>query len=516
MWQAIKSDLSDFVNTISEDAENTLQSIDSKLQRDESSEDDVNNGVILDEYGNAVILDDGSETKGQFRDLTNFEMHGEISSAADEVAWLRSLKETYSVPLLPTGEDDIEDDIEEDGSKDNDDKEKDSGEKKNETKSVDESYEPIVDFTILDDEEIEEIQYFISSFSMQSYSPQIEQVLERYDETTKVFHEMLVPDQVSERNFWMRYFYRCDLDRVEYKWESEKVKARQELIQNGISSVKNFFGGAVKAVATASQEIDTHMENYEQALNKENEAQANGGGIAGVFLRNRPPFVMNTRVDDNDVDDDEEEYESEEELGWDDDEEDEEENNSQNDEKIHQLEQERDSLQATIKMQSSEIEELQQKLAVFMSPTDESEETVVEQKLKLIEKESELRAIKESIDIYLKEHGGDSETQGQNYASIVTQITNEFTSKKSEIVNLNAQMDKMKMSFEKTEQELKDEVLSLKAQLVAVNNTVASNENTGSEKDNEQSFSSGEKVGKNQEIALVEDDDNSWGGDWSD
>ena len=169
-------------------------------------------------------------------------------------------------------------------------------------------------------------------------------------------YDRLVPDQVSAEDFWQRYYYRLELDAS---------------TPSPLAGIRNLLGGAVSSLAHGLTDGD-----------------------------HRPPFVMNTAVDE---DDDEEE----EELGWDDDDDDEEEAGSGE----HQIEftdtatdqlkeelrvalEERDLLHDTTEMLKKEIAVLKE------SPAEAASEQIEQLKMQLFEKESELAAYQSgSMDV---------------------------------------------------------------------------------------------------------------------
>jgi hypothetical protein len=92
MWAALRSDLQEFVTTVSAEGANTLSVLDEKLTA--IDKDDVES----DEEGevqSAAVLD--GEVFGE-----GFESTGIISNAADELAHRRTLEETFLEKLPDT------------------------------------------------------------------------------------------------------------------------------------------------------------------------------------------------------------------------------------------------------------------------------------------------------------------------------------------------------------------------------------------------------------------------------
>jgi len=220
-----------------------------------------------------------------------------------------------------------------------------------------------------EDEDDPAVIEFLNHFDIQSKTDEISTILSKHSDTVGCHFENIVPVQVTYEQFWQRYFFRCDPDRIQKEWDEEDERARLErkvLIDKGKKTVQNLFGGALKAIqgGRGSHEDDEDEEEagesiYEkyQAEFQEKQRAMMGGGtdsgtdeeeekekssgigssLGGLFRGARPPFVMNTVVDDDDDDDDddnaeeyvEEEEEDEEEdcddddFGWGSDEDDE-------------------------------------------------------------------------------------------------------------------------------------------------------------------------------------------------
>jgi hypothetical protein len=263
--------------------------------------------------------------------------------------------------------------------------------------------------------EKKELAEYLESFSIDAKTEEISQLLSDHPGTLKVMFEDIVPATVTYEDFWKAYFYRCDADRIGRQWEEEDERAsaaRKARMNASISSVKNFWGGAVQAVSASLKEGDD---------------QADGGGTRtstgqvmekkGIFgATGRPPFVMNTAVDE-DGDDEEEE----EELGWDDDDDDLEDLDGDEEEsgevestseqivfsdqateklqeELRQALEERDQLHETVELQHNVISLLQsEKEAAANGTSGEGSNIEMETlKMELWEKDSELAAMKAS------------------------------------------------------------------------------------------------------------------------
>eukprot|EP00522_Entomoneis_paludosa_P018384 CAMPEP_0172452988 /NCGR_PEP_ID=MMETSP1065-20121228/10488_1 /TAXON_ID=265537 /ORGANISM="Amphiprora paludosa, Strain CCMP125" /LENGTH=449 /DNA_ID=CAMNT_0013205141 /DNA_START=120 /DNA_END=1469 /DNA_ORIENTATION=+ len=306
MWNALTSDLNEFVSTVAGDTSETLNRMDESFP-------------------------DGGKKE-------------QISPAAEERLRRMDMHETFDSPLV--SEEDPED------------------------------YK-------------KDVEAFLSDFSIDAQTDEIAKLLEENPDTLKLAFEALVPTKVKYEDFWQRYFYRCDEERIaaEIEEEEREEAAAREQAFKSLSSVGNLLGGAVKAVSASLTEDSSKA-------NKDSSFQLNQASNPGIFgPGGRPPFVMNTAVSEDE--------EEEEELGWDDDEEDDEAEEDQEDqiefndavtdklkEELKLAIEERDQLHETVKMQQNEIASLK---------TNGAESTEIEQlKTSLFEKESEIAALRAS------------------------------------------------------------------------------------------------------------------------
>lgn len=334
MWNALRSDLQEFVSTVTEDTSNVLSKLDAGMAEGDAGE----NG------------EDGAQTEG-----TKSPKHQVNHAELNEIMkLLRDHPGTYTEDLA-------------------------------------------------DEDDKEAVEEYLKNFSIEAKTDEIAEVLKDQEDVQKQFEE-LCPTQVAYEEFWKRYFYRCDEDRIAKQLQEETERARQaraEAIEDGIKSVTNFFGGAVHAVAST-------IAPEAEAGDTPNSQQA---GINFFGAKGRPPFVMNTAVSESGGDEEEEE----EELGWDDD--DDEDFDDVGDEskdtateqieftdkisedlqdKLKQAIEERDQIQQTVQMQAEEIKVLQNKLS-GAPDQDAGSGQVEELKLKLFEKDAELAALKANV-----------------------------------------------------------------------------------------------------------------------
>jgi Chromosome segregation ATPases len=215
----------------------------------------------------------------------------------------------------------------------------------------------------IEDGDDPDIVSFLNTFRIDSKTDDIGEILTKYPDTVGFFFEKFVPLTVTYEQFCQRYYFRCDPERIQLEWdiERERIKQeRQEFIDKGKKTVKNLFGGALKVIKGSTISQDSHnveqgtesiYEKYQAELEEKRKAlqeassrgshdqkQDNsnklksGGGFGGLFTNVRPPFVMNTAVDDedddsnsqddaytNDLDDaktDPDQEQEEEDLGW--------------------------------------------------------------------------------------------------------------------------------------------------------------------------------------------------------
>lgn len=413
MWNALKADFQEFVSTVTEDTSNVLSKLDSGM---DTNEDGVHDDDVGEEAG-----DDAVENQK----MANMADHRELKEI---MTLLRDHPGTYTEPL--TDEDDKE--------------------------AVDE---------------------YLKNFSIESKTDEIAEVLKEHEETVKKHFEELCPTQVSYGDFWARYFYRCDEERIARQLAEETERARQaraEAYEAGVKSVTNFFGGAVAAVAnTLAPEA------------KDGEDGNAGGGINFFGAKGRPPFVMNTAVDES-GDDDDLQGEEEEELGWDDD--DEEDLGFDQDtprsertteqieftdkvsedlkEKLKQAIEERDLVQQTVQLQAEEIRSLHSKLAGGDDAESENASEVEKLKLALFEKDAEIAALKARAHDESFEDGKDAGQGDGGDAQIaalqrrVQQLAQTLESKEAALKDSNDKLAKVTQELQSTRLQLSNDQAS--------------------------------------------------------
>jgi len=571
MWGALRSDLKEFASSIATDSTSVLETIDTKLNNENTTNAEYNSLLTSDPDGSACM--DVSE--GIALDLNNgkndpngneagddedddegtadntFIMESMMADVQEEIMRRIEMDETFVTPLLrsdvngvkvnkvqaaPAGKDDEEDIPAEKTTADDDeenegeveagtgvaDSEKEKDENiGNETQPLthpeketeeDAKFSPVPDREEDEEpeEDEEEIKQYLAEFDIQSKTEQISTLLSDYPHLADNF-ETLVPVVVTYEQFWQRYFYRCDPQRIIKEWQDEDERARlkrQELIGKGVKSVQNMFGGALQAfkkvtVQDGGKKEESIYEKYQAELEEKQKAmlptstednQNDKGGIGkrlgalGFFGgTGRPPFVMNTAESDNEEDiyeeDDEEEYEEEEEeLSWgsDDDEEEEEEDDddeSSDENGVDKSEQE--IVFTSPEAKSTEVEKLREELSDAQQDRDQLNETIKKQavelakykdtassasntgtgtdvgdaererlQMQIFEKDSELAALKASLD-----------DTHENDSAIDKRMEIKIQEKDKEIEKLNLEVKQLRIDVT-TAENLTEERLS--------------------------------------------------------
>ena len=316
-----------------------------------------------------------------------------------------------------------------------------------------------------DDDELykKDVTEFLANFSVEARTEEIAKLLEDNPETLKLVFEALVPTKVTYEEFWQRYFYRCDEERInaEIEEEEKRMTASRAEAFKSISAVGSILGGAVKAVSASLTEED----------------KKDGTGETGFFRASkRPPFVLNTAVSEGEDDEEEEE----EELGWDDDEDDGDDaadggqiefNDVATENLQEQLKlavEERDQLHQTVEMQKKE-------LASLKTAGAESSE-IDKLKTQLFEKESEVAALRASM---LDDSGVEGDGPSGYSAKIeslmekLKAMAKQAEEDKNALAEVRKERDDLVSqvsSLESASKELNDEVAVLRSENVSLKN----------------------------------------------
>lgn len=308
------------------------------------------------------------------------------------------------------------------------------------------------------DAEISRVDAFLKSLNINDRTDEISNLLEKHPNTLRLHFGTLVPEVIHYEDFWERFFYRCDEKQIEREWEEEHERARKARAEL-VGSVSNFFGVAAKAVASSVSNALTEDDAGNPGKAK---------SLVGLFGPSaRPPFVMNTALDE---DDDEEEV-----LGWDDDEDDEEQLSAGLDSssrldstsrqvgeeeiqfkdvaleavegQLKQAIEERDQLHETIALQTKEIVSLK-------SGNDSSSQVVMQLRAELKAKETELYTLKQETESEMMKSTA-TDDQGVNLAAKVKHLTSLLSTK-------DLQLSKAQGTYTTNIKELDDKVVALK------------------------------------------------------
>ena len=107
-----------------------------------------------------------------------------------------------------------------------------------------------------DEDDLAEVKTFLSSFYRTIYRRREEchAILRQHPNTVALHFANLVPDQMSYEDFWQRYFFRCDVDRLLDQWDrrgKQLAAARAESVQRGLKGLQTSLKGLQATVATA-------------------------------------------------------------------------------------------------------------------------------------------------------------------------------------------------------------------------------------------------------------------------
>jgi len=243
MWKALRSDIAEFVTTVAEESTDAIQKIDDHITKIDENRSLDPNKKQSESSGDIFLGDD-------LYVATNASQNGASSLALSETDRLRSSISTYTDPLM----------------------------------------------------ESKDSSAFKASFEIKAVTEEISQILKTYSDVQDFFSE-LVPTQVTYEDFWSRYFFRCDVDRIEKQLEEEREMiraARAEKIASSVGLVANFIGSAVSAVGKVAS-------SKEKEIHKNTDATPNS----------ESPFIPHAIVPEKFEDDIDEE-----DLGWDDDDDD--------------------------------------------------------------------------------------------------------------------------------------------------------------------------------------------------
>ena len=382
-----------------------------------------------------------------------------------------------------------------------------------------------------DDEDYKnDVEEFLAGFSIEERTDEISKLLEENPDTLKLSFEALVPTKVKYEDFWQRYFYRCDEERINAEIEEEDAKAAETRAQafKSISAVGNLLGGAVKAVSASLTEDEKNAQAHQKS-----------GNESGFFGSARPPFVLNTTVSEDEDDE-------EEELGWDDDEDDDEGEDGDNGEaqiefndvateklqkQLKLAVDERDQLQQTVEMQQKEI-------AALKRPGAEGSE-IEKLKTQLFEKESEVAALRasalddsdvvenapsgeaakieqliqkiQSLETKAKEDKNTVDEALKEKEELITKVSNlEAESKKLEEETLLLRNENSSLKTKLDEKEKRVQTLLAESQKMELQHNDEKTKPSGTSADSPETISSAVKVEKVDDTKATDDWDDDW------
>ncbi|KAL9190396.1 hypothetical protein ACHAXT_007607 [Thalassiosira profunda] len=245
------------------------------------------------EFGSAgdQVEESGNEEGGLLYKMGLFGVTATEELTPDTEAARRcELEETFTAPLLVVSEEDDSGNIAED-----------------EGDARDVSFDQY--FT-----ERNDVRQFLAAFDVQAHTEEISELLATEDDDTltplQVHFQSLVPQTVSYQDFWARYYYRCDPNRIAREWEREDAfeelrRARWEEDKERalkeasdaigevgrsaaafMGSVKGGLSGAVEAIA-ASPLVMAAMEEDEGLYYEEEEIEIDTDEEGGVEEKGR-------------------------------------------------------------------------------------------------------------------------------------------------------------------------------------------------------------------------------------
>ena len=426
MWSALKADFQEFVSTVTEDTSNVLSKLDAGMDKDEDQDGAMEREQEDEE---AAELEQDAAVDEKNNNKTKMAKRVDHRELQEIMTMLRDHPGTYTEPMT-------------------------------------------------DEEDTEAVEEYLTQFSIESKTDEIALVLNEHQDTVKKHFEELCPTQVSYADFWTRYFYRCDQDRIALQLVEETEHERQkraEAFEAGVKSVTNFLGGAVAAVASTIAPEPRDSADHGKA------GPGTSASINFFGAKGRPPFVMNTAVDESGDDDDAQDEDEEEELGWGDDDEDEEDLGFDQDtpraartteqieftdkvledlkEKLKQAIEERDQMQQTVQLQAEEISSLRSKV-VGDNPEPVNSSELDKMKLALFERDAEIAALKarnhdESLE---GAKGAEMEHSSENMIDDlkqqIQQLTQSLLSKEAALKDSNNKLDIVSQELESTRLQL--------------------------------------------------------------
>jgi DNA repair exonuclease SbcCD ATPase subunit len=429
MWSALRSDFKELTSSLANDGNQVLQEIEKKLVEKPSGHDrdeDSNEGeyeespsILMGEDGEVAYVNP-SRSAGEDEDSVSSAMQEAIRRMADE--------ETYLEPLLVNEVNGVKTSTLK--------KEPSVGKVKNDydlneslvedSDQMDDNTENEVGFLLYTDEDDPIVIQFLQNFDIESKTDDIASILDQHADTVKEMFEVLVPVELTYEQFWQRYFFRCDERWIRRSWDAydERMrKERKEMIDKGKQTVTELFGGALKLVKGIGNQDDVKegniFEKYQSELEKKKKAmkvsstvisatkQKSGetNTLGSFFSAGRPPFVMNTAVDEdsNDYENDDEDQGNDDadSFGWGSDEEEEiefDEDSAENEEDTESIKGESEQEEND----GSNVQELKKELDLTREERDQLHQTVVMLKKELQVASTHSEEVGQDKDEYFK------------------------------------------------------------------------------------------------------------------
>jgi hypothetical protein len=114
------------------------------------------------------------------------------------------------------------------------------------------------------------LKQFLTDFYKSIYKKRNElSVLLRNNPGLEEQYQNLVPRQVSYEDFWQRYYWRCDANRILQEWErkdQERAAARSQVIADGLARVQSLLGDATPMGTNETTNMRPDEQNKQLAL----------------------------------------------------------------------------------------------------------------------------------------------------------------------------------------------------------------------------------------------------------
>jgi DNA repair exonuclease SbcCD ATPase subunit len=404
MWSALRSDFKELTSSLANDGNEVLQKIEKKLIETPSGHDrdeDQSNEGDYEESPSILIGEDGevayvnpSRSVGEDEDSVSSAMQEAIRRMADEETYLEPLlvNEVNGIKTTTLKKESNVGNLTDNSSL--------NASLVEDSDHLDNTTEDEVGVLVYTDEDDPMVIEFLQNFDIESKTDEIASILDTQDDTVKELFEALVPIELTYEQFWQRYFFRCDEKLIRQAWEAhdERIrKERKEMIDKGKQTVSELFGGALKLVKGMGSQDEVKegniFEKYQSELEEKKRAMKvsskivstsqNSGDtntFGSLFSTGRPPFVMNTAVDEdsNDYENDGEDQDNDDDadsFGWGSDEEEE----IEIEEESPDDEETTESIKGDSKKEEndgSDIQELKKELDVTREERDQLHQTV--------------------------------------------------------------------------------------------------------------------------------------------